>query len=107
MIGYAKADSHTQKFNCHKLLEFEVGAPMSQENFGEIAQYETGYELSSFGLPFVLKDLTLKPSETRDSKIKFYQELLKDQANNSTDMDYWIDYLDKFDIGHRIPLYDQ
>ena len=64
MIGYAKANSHTQKFNCHKLLEFEVGSPIDLENFGTLAKFETGYELASLGLPHVLEAMTVKPSQS-------------------------------------------
>ena len=37
VIGYAKANSHTQKFNCHKLLEYGVGSPMDPYAFGKLA----------------------------------------------------------------------
>ena len=47
------------------------------------------------------------PWEPAEKKIKFYQALLEDERQSSMGLDYWIDYMDKFDVGHRIPLYDR
>lgn len=41
-----------------------------------------------------------------DKKIKFYQDILQEERSSSMNLDYWIEYLDKFDIGHKLPLYD-
>ena len=39
-------------------------------------------------------------------RIEFYSELLQDEADSKMDIEYWIDYVDKFNVGHKIPLYD-
>ena len=55
MIGYARnaksSQQNTQKFNCHKLSEFEVGLHSIQEG------------LSNTKMPDLLKMLTDKKSE--------------------------------------------
>ena len=38
--------------------------------------------------------------------IDFYAELLQDEADSKMDLEYWIEYVDKFNVGHKIPLYD-
>ena len=40
------------------------------------------------------------------SNIEFYSELLQDEADSKMDLEYWIDYVDKFNVGHKIPAYD-
>ena len=44
MLGYAKhadrTETNTQKFNCHKILEFGVGLPMDAHNFGNLVDLD-------------------------------------------------------------------
>ena len=71
MFGYAKdADSNqqnTQKFNCHKLSEFEVGLHSRTEG------------LSNSNIPKLLKMMTDKKAKSTQEmlwKVEFYSELL-------------------------------
>ena len=39
-------------------------------------------------------------------KIEFYHDILEDEEESKMDIQYWIDYVNNFGIGHKIPLYD-
>ena len=39
-------------------------------------------------------------------KIEFYHDILEDEEESKMDIEYWIDYVEKFNVGHKIPLYD-
>ena len=39
-------------------------------------------------------------------KIAFYKALLAEERENMLDIEYWIEYVNKFDVGHTIPLYE-
>ena len=101
MVGYARnANSNaqnTQKFNCHKLSEFEIGIHSKTEG------------LSNTMMPELFKLLVDKNAHATKGmleKVEFYSELLQDEADSKMDIEYWIDYVDKFNVGHKIPLYD-
>ena len=55
----------------------------------------------------VIEHFAITESTTYEKNIKFYKELLNDEKESPQDLDYWIDYVNKFDVGHKIPLYDQ
>ena len=82
MIGYAKDNSHTQVFNCHKLLEYKVGLPMDLTNFGHVHEHDQSYALGSNSVYTVLKAYLDQETYKVDKSIRFYQELLKDQASS-------------------------
>lgn len=113
MIGYAKANSHTQKYNCHKLVEYGVGSPLDITNFGQLAKFvgmdraDSAEDSSTPSLAQALVTLhKARIPVTVTEKLDFYRELVREEQESSMDLDYWIEYLDKFDIGHRVPLYD-
>lgn len=96
-VGYAKGadktDQNTQKFNCHKLAEFEVGL--------QIKEIE--------GMGKQIESLTQKGDtlvEETFGRVKFYSDLLQDERASSIDLEYWIDYIHEFGVEHKIPLYD-
>ena len=96
-VGYAKGadktDQNTQKFNCHKLAEFEVGLQVKEiEGMGK--QIEA---LTKKGDTLVEETFT---------RVQFYSDLLQDERASSIDLEYWIDYIHEFGVEHKIPLYD-
>ena len=60
-------------------------------------------------LPTVLKELAKSGHKTfaYEAKVRFYAEILRDEQVNGTDIDAWVDYVDKFAVGHLIPSYDR
>ena len=101
MVGYARnarsTAQNTQKFNCHKLSEFEVGLHSNVEG------------LENAMMTAVLKMLADKGAQATKEvleKTDFYYELLQDEAGSKMDIEYWIDYVHTFNVGHKIPLYD-
>lgn len=45
--------------------------------------------------------------EASRKRISFYKALLQDERENMLDIEYWIEYVNKFDVGHTMPLYDK
>ena len=101
MVGYARNAAskaqNTQKFNCHKLSEFEVGLHSSVEGL-ENAMMTQVFKM--------LADKQAHATKEVLEKVEFYSELLQDEAASKMDIEYWIDYVHKFNVGHKIPLYD-
>ena len=86
MIGYAKdsekSGKNTQKFNCHKLNEFGVGAPMEANNFGTVATYDNAHEIQTLSMASVIEHFAKSESTSYEKNIKFYKELLNDEKEN-------------------------
>jgi hypothetical protein len=101
MIGYAKDTAstikNTQKFNCHKIGEFEVGVPLPSGALGN-------KNLSDLIKVLASKDV---PSAQHVMKrVNLYADMLQDQRENGEDLLYWIDYVYTFNVGHKIPDFD-
>ena len=97
MVGYAKrsdkTDQSTQKYNCHKIAEFQVGLQVSKLDglAGSIS------ELTDLSDPLVADSF---------EKVQFYSEILQEERRSKMDLEYWIDYVKEFGVAHKIPLYD-
>ena len=96
-VGYAKnadkQDQNTQKYNCHKIAEFQVGLQVRQiEGLGNDI--------------LALTDMSDPLVQDTFYKVQFYSDILQEERNSKMDMEYWIDYLHEFGVSHKIPLYD-
>ena len=104
IIGFANEDlSQTQVFNCHKLQKFNVGKPLSLEDFNHDDPSETLLinTINSLVDPSssILPDL--------HNNVTFFGRLLaEDERLSRMDLEYWVDYMQLFGPGDMIPLYD-
>lgn len=97
MVGYAKGqdstEQNTQKYNCHKIAEYQVGLQV-KEIEGLSKQI---VELTNLDDPLVADSF---------DKVNFYSEILQEERKSKIDLEYWIDYVKEFGVSHKIPLYD-
>ena len=106
MIGYAKANSHTQLYTCHKLLEYNLGLPMNLDNPGGFVQpVSFTYDLPDTKLSSVIAAIEKKAAYKIESAVSYYHELTKEQSESAMSLAYWVQYVNKFDSGHMLPLY--
>ena len=54
MIGYAKSNSHSQLYTCHKLLEFGIGLPMQVNDFPSVYPADFTYNLPNKSLSSIV-----------------------------------------------------
>ena len=94
-VGVAHKNSESQQFNCHKLKQFKVGAPMETDYEYDSSPMATGFFKAWMEYPEMQKN------------VEFYQHLLEDDERKSKmDLEYWIDYVQLFGVKEMIPLYD-
>lgn len=118
MVGYAnevkeyRSYWNTQRYNCHKLLEYGVGAVLDLSKEEEPVVTPTGKglnndsSLSAFISSLAKKGRVKTLVDESQKKIAFYKALLAEERENMLDIEYWIEYVNKFDVGHTIPLYE-
>ena len=54
----------------------------------------------------LLADKEAEATKEMLEKIEFYADLLEDEEESKMDIEYWLDYIHLFNVGHKIPLYD-
>ena len=93
IVGFANEElSQTEAFNCHKLLKFSVGKPISldsldHEDPSQTLVVDTIHSLLEGGAPSAeLSNL--------HSNITFFGRLLaEDERLSRMDLEYWVDYV--------------
>mmetsp|Transcript_13127 Transcript_13127/g.22179 ORF Transcript_13127/g.22179 Transcript_13127/m.22179 type:complete len:170 (+) Transcript_13127:1228-1737(+) len=103
IIGFANEDlSHSQVFNCHKLLVHNAGVPI------HLKSLETPEDDS---LAQALSKLSGGESEYHRHlihNVTFYHKLLsEDERLSKMDLQYWLDFVYLFGVEEMIPLYDK
>jgi hypothetical protein len=101
-VGYANQEkSHTQTYNCHKVVNFNVG------NAIDVTKLSKDKSLMKNTIE-PLADLTSEENILIGKNITFHQNLLaKDERISRMDLEYWIDYVYLFGVSDMIPLYDK
>merc|ERR1719240_1905392 len=92
--------SHTQAYNCHKFLHFNVGNVIDSADIG------TDPDVFTKALTPML-DASQANSEMQGN-ITFHQKILsEDERISKMDLEYWVDYVYLFGVSDMIPLYDK
>ena len=80
---------------------------MNPNNFGSVVTQGNSGEVGKPNLPSIIGALSSSYIfKQHENTLKFYKELLLEEKKSTMGLDYWIDYMDMFDVGHKIPLYD-
>lgn len=97
-LGQTQQQTSVQKFSCHKVLDFTVGAASRIEGDLSLFQVSLFESLLEREKSFAVEVF---------QNVEKYHAMLQDEAKKGKSLEDWIDHVVKYGVTDRVPVYDR